>query len=139
MTRVLVDTSVWSLALRKREHTEPELKYVSRLSQILRDLQLVMIGPIRQEILSGLSDQRRYEEFRQKIAIVPDHPVSTQEYELAARFHNECRQHGIQGFHVDFLICAVAQNNGFRILTLDHDFLLYQQYVGITLEKVTDA
>ena len=139
MTRVLVDTSVWSLALRKKEHTQSEIRYISRLSEVIRDLHLVMIGPIRQEILSGLSDERKYEDLRQKIAVFPDHSISTHEYELAAKFHNECRRHGIQGSHIDYLICATAQNNGFSILTLDKDFLLYQEYVGIHLEEVSDV
>ena len=138
MNRVLVDTSVWSLALRKKEHTKFENTYVSRLSEVIRDLHIVMIGPIRQEILSGLSDERKYEDLRQKISVFPDHSISTHEYELAAKFHNECRRHGIQGSHIDYLLCAVAQNNDFRILTLDKDFMEYQEYVGIQLEKVAD-
>ena len=139
MTRVLVDTSVWSLALRKKEHTQSENGYVSRLSEVIRDLHLVMIGPIRQEILSGLSDERKYEDLRHKISVFPDHSISTHEYELAAKFHNECRRHGIQGSHIDYLICAVAQNNDFRILTLDKDFRQYQEYVGIQLEDISDV
>ena len=139
MTRVLVDTSVWSLALRKKEHTRSETNYVLRLSEVIRDLHLVMIGPIRQEILSGLSDERKYEDLRQKISVFPDHSISTRDYELAAKFHNECRRHGIQGSHIDYLICAVAQNNGFQILTLDKDFRQYQEYVGIQLAKMSDV
>ena len=98
-----------------------------------------MIGPIRQEILSGLSDEKKYEDLRQKISVFPDHSISTKEYELAARFHNECRRHGIQGSHIDYLICAVAQTNEFRILTLDNDFVQYQEYVGIQLEEVSSV
>jgi len=139
MTRVLVDTSVWSLALRKKEHTQSENNYIFRLSEVIRDLHLVMIGPIRQEILSGLSDEKKYEDLRQKISVFPDHSISTKEYELAARFHNECRRHGIQGSHIDYLICAVAQTNEFRILTLDNDFVQYQEYVGIQLEEVSSV
>jgi len=139
MTRVLVDTSVWSLALRKKTHTSAEAVYVARLSEVIRELHLVMIGPVRQEILSGLSEDRRYEELREKLSIFPDHPISTYEYELAARFHNECRRHGIQGSHTDYLICAVAHANGFRIFTLDNDFAQYQEFVGIQLEAVSDV
>ena len=139
MTRVLVDTSVWSLALRKKEHSSAESNYVHHLAEAIRDLRIVMIGPIRQEILSGLSDEKKYEDLRQKMSIFPDHPVETYEYELAAKFNNECRRHGIQGSHVDYLICAVAQNNAFPIFTLDKDFIQYQEYVGIQLEKVSDV
>ena len=68
-----------------------------------------------------------------------DHTIATYEYELAAKFHNNCRRHGIQGSHTDYLICAVAQNNAFRIFTLDKDFIQYQKHVGIQLEKVLDV
>jgi predicted nucleic acid-binding protein len=136
VTHVLVDTSVWSLALRRTTPSADDEKLVLRLSEIIRDLRLVMIGPIRQEIFSGLSEERKHEDLRQRLSIFPDHAISTHEYELAARFHNDCRRNGIQGSHTDFLICAVAQNNGFRVLTVDKDFLRYQKHVSITLEGV---
>ena len=51
--KVLIDTSVWSLALEKRK-TDYELALITYVSEIVRDLRAVMIGPIRQEILSGI-------------------------------------------------------------------------------------
>ena len=48
-----------------------------RLSEVIRDLHLVMIGPIRQEILSGLSDERKYEDLKQKISVFSDYSIST--------------------------------------------------------------
>ncbi len=51
----------------------------------------------------------------------------------AARFFNTCRTHGVQGSHIDFLISAVAANNGFAILTLDNDFSRYAQFINLSL------
>jgi predicted nucleic acid-binding protein len=135
MTRILVDTSVWSLALRKKERSQSEEILISRLSEIIRDIQLVMIGPIRQEILSGISDKTKFEELKDKISIFRDFEIHTRDYELAAVFYNECRRNGVQGSHIDFLICAVAHNNGLKILSLDNDFRNYQEYIGIDLEE----
>ena len=132
--RVLVDTSVWSLALRKKARSTDEEAVVDRLSAIIRDLHLVMIGPIRQEILSGISDNARFEELRGKISVFPDFDITTADYELAAKFNNECRKNGIQGSHTDYLICSVAQNNNMSILTLDKDFQRYKEYIGIRIE-----
>lgn len=56
MKWVLVHTSVWSLALSKKERTEEEQKIVSYLSKLIGNLAVVLIGPIRQEILSGVSN-----------------------------------------------------------------------------------
>ena len=133
--RVLVDTSVWSLAFRKKNKTEDESKIVNYLSKLVRDLHVVIIGPIRQEILSGISDEIKFMDMQNKLSIYTDWPIETEDYELAAKFFNECRKKGIQGSHIDFLICAVAFNNNFSVLTLDGDFEHYRKYTGIRLEK----
>lgn len=136
MRRVLVDTSVWSLALRKKDTTESEQRIIAQLSKLILDLDLVMIGPIRQEILSGISDQKMFLTLRERLSIFEDFPITTHDYEVAAEFCNECRKHGIQGSHIDFLICAVAVNHDMSILTLDQDFLDYRTYIKLRLEKV---
>jgi hypothetical protein len=53
---ILVDTSVWSLALRRRpEHlNDAEQKIVSDWTQLALEGEVVLIGPIRQEVLSGI-------------------------------------------------------------------------------------
>lgn len=133
--KVIVDTSVWSLAFRKKDKTEEELKLVNYLSKLIRDLRVVMIGPIRQEILSGISNEAKFIKMQDSLSAFFDWSTETEDYELAARFYNECRKNGIQGSHIDYLICAVAFNNNFSILTLDKDFEIYQKYTGIVLDK----
>ena len=134
---VLVDTSVWSLALRKEDKSEADTRKITQLTKLVRDLDLVMIGPIRQEILSGISEKKRFEELRSKISIFEDFKLQTADYEMAAQFYNECRKNGIQGSHIDFLLCAVASNNNMSIFTLDKDFLGYKNYLPIRLEKIS--
>ncbi len=136
MTGLIVDTSVWSLALRKKERSESEERVVLRFAETIRELHLVLIGPIRQEILSGISSKEKYEELRTKLAVFSDHDLRTRDYELAAQFHNTCRKNGIQGSHTDYLICAVAHNNDFGIFTLDEDFSRYQKFIDIRIEPV---
>ena len=133
--RVIVDTSVWSLAFRKKEKTEIEIKLINYLSELVRDLRVVMIGPIRQEILSGISDEKKFVELQSKLSVFSDWSIETEDYELAAKYYNKCRKNGIQGSHIDYLICAVAFNSNFSILTLDNDFDNYKKYTEIVLEK----
>ena len=133
--RVIVDTSVWSLAFRKNDKTEYELKLINYLSGLVRDLRVVMIGPIRQEILSGISNETKFIEMQNKLSVFSDWSIETEDYELAAKFYNKCRTNGIQGSHIDYLICAVASNSNYSILTLDKDFTNYKKYTGITLEE----
>ena len=136
MKRILVDTSVWSLALRKKEKTDQEMRVINHLSKTINNLDMVIIGPIRQEILSGINDKKKYEELREKISIFEDFELHTYDYELAAELFNECRKHGIQGSHIDYLICAVAINNDMSILTLDNDFQLYKKHMKLKIEKI---
>ncbi len=133
--QVLVDTSVWSLAFRKKTKTAYEMILIDLLTEIIRDLRVVMIGPIRQEILSGISNEGKFIEMQTKLSVFRDWPLETRDYELAAKYFNDCRKHGIQGSHIDYLICSVASNNNFSILTLDDDFTLYQKHTNILLER----
>ena len=92
-----------------------------------------MIGPIRQEILSGISAQQKFEEMKNSLSVFPDISIITGDYEMAANFFNTCRSKGIQGSHINFLICAVAVSHDLTIFTLDNDFLNYKQHLSIKL------
>lgn len=127
--KVLIDTSVWSLALRKRPETAEEKKTVATLSDIIKDSRVAMIGAIRQELLSGISDKNKFEQLKEKMRAFEDLEITTEIYELAADFSNTCRRNGIQGSHTDFLICAVANHYGLSIFTLDKDFIMYKKHL----------
>ena len=92
------------------------------LINLIRNGRVTMIGPIRQEILSGISDLTTYMVLRQRLETFSDFEITTKDYETAAEYFNLCRKHGIQGSHIDYLICSVAVNNNFSILSLDKDF-----------------
>jgi len=126
---ILVDTPVWSLALRRKKPT----REARVLDDLLQDLQVAIIGPIRQELLSGIKRQEVYNKLRQSLAILDDLPVLTVDYETAAEFSNACRNKGIIGSHTDFLICAVAVRNDMLIWTTDRDFKNYQRCLPIKL------
>jgi len=131
--KVLVDTPVWSLALRKQSKTEADERAVKELTELVRESRVVMIGPIRQEILSGISDEGKFETLRQKLRAFDGEVLTTEHFELAASLSNRCRRQGIQGSHTDFLLCAVSVKGNHPIFTLDKDFDRYRGYVGIEL------
>ena len=58
------------------------------------------------------------------------------DYIQAAEFYNICRKNGVQGSHIDFLICAVAVRLSVEIYTTDKDFLNYQKHLPIKLYSV---
>jgi len=129
--KVLADTSVWSLALRRKEQTETTAK----LTKLIQSSLVVMIGPIRQELLSGISNNDSFLRLKSKLEAFEDFAIYTRDYETAAEFCNICRKHGIQGSHTDFLICAVAHYNDLLIFTTDKDFESYADYLPIRLLK----
>src|SRR5262245_65959563 len=126
---VLVDTSIWSQGLRRNVRTRsPESV---ELSELIRDGWAAMIGPIRQEILSGVKSERQFELLRDHLRAFPDTELTVEDFELAAHLSNRCRAHGVQGSNTDFLICAVAAHRGYSIFTTDEDFAAFARFVPI--------
>jgi predicted nucleic acid-binding protein len=130
---VLVDTAVWSLALRRQ--VRPEHASVSELTSLIEDRLVAMIGPVRQEILSGIKERAHFDRLRQHLRAFPDVEITSQDYEEAASFFNRCREKGIQGSNTDFLICAVAARHEFSIFTTDSDFEHFAHVLPIKLHQ----
>ena len=131
--KVMVDTSVWSLVLRRV--SQPDEDLAQELRGLVSDHLVQMIGPIRQELLSGIRDESQFERLARYLESFPDFPIVAAVYVSAARLFNTCRNRGIQGSNTDFLIAAVAVREGFSIFTTDRDFLLFAQHLPIVLHK----
>ena len=135
---ILVDTSIWSLALRRSGTlTEEDRLLVLELPELINEVRVVMIGPVRQELLSGISSHEQYFNLKKKLHSFEDLLLTREYYERAAEFYNLCRKNGVQGSQIDFLICATAAIAKIQIFTSDKDFLLYEKHVPITLYQPT--
>ncbi|MGB5615653.1 MAG: PIN domain-containing protein [Desulfobacterales bacterium] len=132
--KVIVDTSVWSLALRRDK--QASFSTVEELQHIIHDHRVQMIGPIRQEILSGIRSESQFKKLQKHLDSFPDLPILTEDYVAAAKLFNRCRSKGIQGSNTDFLICAVAVRNRFSIFTTDKDFELFSKHIQIILHRL---
>ncbi|MBC6452454.1 MAG: PIN domain-containing protein [Hormoscilla sp. SP5CHS1] len=130
--KVIIYTSVWSLTLRHNAPTD-EIAKVNLLRDLIADGRVVLLGAIRQEVLSGIRYPEQFARLRDYLHAFPDLELTTEDYELAAEFFNTCRRNGIQGSNTDFLICAVAHNRGYSIFTMDKDFENFQSYIPVTL------
>lgn len=129
--RVLVDTSVWSLALRRATHAlNPD---ADELKRLITSHLTEIIGPIRQELLSGVRNQVQLDLLESRLACFPDLPLHAEDYVTAAKMFNLCRAKGIQGSNTDFLICAVAVRHDFAIFTTDGDFRLFAKCLPIVI------
>ena len=119
---VLADTSVWSLALRRRKTVQlnrEETRLTTLLADAITDGSIVMIGPIRQELLSGIKEEAQFRKLRAALSAYRDEAIGTRDFEEAARLYNLCRSRGMECGPFDILICAVAWLRGWKVLTND--------------------
>ena len=129
--KVLVDTSVWSIALRRRKPSANPA--VEELRSLIDQGRVAMIGVIRQELLSGIRTLEAFDRLRDNLRPFSDEQLETADFERAAEHFNTCRANGIQGSNTDFLICAVAERRNLPILTTDADFTRFAQVLPIAL------
>ena len=131
--KVIVDTSVWSLVLRRQQ---PNRLLANKLRDLITDGRVILIGAIRQEILSGIEHQHQYDKLRDNLRAFPNLLLDVEDYELAAEYFNICRRNGVRGSNTDFLICAIASRKNYEIYTTDKDFINFSQHLSINLSKL---
>ena len=127
--KVIVDTSVWSLALRRPQQKHSAI--ASKLRDLINDSRVILLGSVRQEILSGIKHQEQFDKLKSNLQAFPNLLLDIEDYELAADYSNTCRRNGIQGANTDFQICATATRRNYEIFTTDKDFINFSQYLPI--------
>ena len=118
---------------------EEDRALVDELHELIDDVRVAMIGPIRQELLSGIASQAQFEALKEKLQAFEDLPLGRDDHERAAGFYNTCRSYGVLGSQADLLICAVGTGMGIPIFTSDKEFLLYAQHLPISLHRPAGA
>lgn len=132
--KVIVDTSVWSLALRRQKQQTNSI--ANRLRDLIADGRVILLGAVRQEILSGIKHQKQFDKLKNRLKAFPNLKLDAEDYELAAEYFNICRRHGVQGANTDFSICATANRRNYEIFTTDRDFINFSQYLPIVLTQL---
>ena len=135
--KVIIDTCIWSLALRRKENQTNG--HVKELKELIKEVRAQLIGPVRQEILSGVKSKRQFDTLKNHLSAFTDLTLSTGDYELAAEYYNTARENGIQGSNTDFLLCAVSVRHGMPIFTIDEDFIHIQRVMPIKLHPIRMA
>jgi len=135
---VLVDTTVWSLALRRRREklSLDEQSRVGEWGELAESGRAVLMGPIRQEVLSGIREEKVFTILQERLSEFRSLEVLPGDYDQAARFFNVCRSRGIAGTPIDMLICATAFRYELPIFTTDPDFPQYARHVPIRLHSL---
>ncbi|MCB1143037.1 MAG: PIN domain-containing protein [Leptospiraceae bacterium] len=131
----MVDTSVWSLSLRRTNEklSASEEMIRSELIDLIQNNQAVILGVIKQELLSGIRFRNQFQKLKEKLSFFPDLEILSEDFEKAAEFYNSCKAKGVTGTSIDFLICSVSHRLQYPVFTLDRDFENYRKILPIEL------
>lgn len=117
---LFVDTSVWSLALRR--DAPPDLPEVHQLRHTLDAGSAYSTGLVLQELLQGFSRPKAYAAIVRHFAAVPLLIPDRQDHIDAAELRNTCRRKGVQVGTIDALLAQLCIRHGLTMLTTDKDF-----------------
>ncbi len=131
--KIIIDTCIWSIALRRNEPQSNE--YVEELKELIKEVRAQLVGPVRQELLSGIKSKKQFNLLRSHLAAYDDLELEGEDYELAAEYFNTARKKGIQGSNTDFLICAISTRRNMPILTTDKDFSNFKAVLPVKLHS----
>ena len=129
---LLVDTSVWSLALRRdASAAEPEV-------QALKDALLgadvvVTTGLVLQELLQGFSGPKACAQIIERFAALPLLQPDREDHIAAAALRNTCRRAGVQVGTVDALLALLCIRHDLVLLSTDNDFALAAKHCPLRI------
>lgn len=117
-----VDTSVWSLALR-RDHpaSSPEVEILARALEAGDTV--CTTGLVLQELLQGFTGPKAREQIIERFTALPYLSPDRSDYIQAAELRNTCRRAGIQIGTIDALLAQLCIRHQLTLLTTDGDFL----------------
>jgi len=132
--KILVDTSVWSLALRRGEGAKnKEAEILKRLIADGEDI--FLLGIILQEVLQGIKRQRDFKALKEYFQPFPLIDIKREDYINAAMLKNRLMKKGIQASTVDALIASVAVAYDCLLFTADSDFVHIGKHTDLKLLK----
>lgn len=127
---LLVDTSVWSLALRRdNESFTPQVAALQ--AALTGGESVVTTGLILQELLQVFAGPRAHKELVQRFAALPLIVPDRRDYIDAAGLRNLCRRASVQLGTIDALLTQLCIRHELTMLTTDNDFSLAAEYCAL--------
>lgn len=118
---LFVDTSAWSLALRRDPPLDAPV--VSRLRVALETGEAVVTtGIVLQELLQGFHGARARAAIIERFAALPMVVPDRADHIAAAELRTLCGQRGVQVATIDALLAAICIRHDLTMLTADRDF-----------------
>lgn len=135
---IVVDTSVWSRALRRSSRATPDPAALLLVRLIEDHEQLGIPGIVYQELLSGVRDPEHFRRLQTALAPFEVLLAGQQDHLLAAGIANSCRARGVATSTPDALIAAMAASRAATLLTADRDFVRMAECSPFRVQFVPD-
>ena len=137
---IVVDTSVWSLAFRRRARPGDEPKVVSLLRRMIKDDQpLAVPGIVFQELLTGVRDVSQARKLQRILDGFPLLLATKDDHVEAAKISTACRKGGVAAATVDCLIAAQCISSNSQLLTTDEDFQRIALHAALNLYPIPEG
>jgi predicted nucleic acid-binding protein len=133
---LFVDTSVWSLALRRDAPvTAPEIE---ALKHALESGQAVVTtGLVLQELLQGFTGPRARKQIIERFSALPLISPDRHDHIEAADLRNRCRRAGIQVGTIDAILAQLCIRHELVLLSTDKDFLGIAAHAPLKIWKAS--
>lgn len=131
---LLVDTSVWSLALRRNS-----LSSSTEVRALVRAIEtgetILTTGLVLQELLQGFSGPKAREQILDRFSAIPLLAPDRDDHIEAAELRNRCRRAGIQVGTIDALLAELCIHHELTMLTTDNDFTHIANHCALKVWK----
>jgi predicted nucleic acid-binding protein len=131
---LFVDTSVWSLALRR-----DSLSSTAEVRALVRAIEtgetILTAGLVLQELLQGFSGPKAREQILDRFSAIPLLAPDRDDHIGAAGLRNRCRRVGVQIGTIDALLAELCIRHGLTMLTTDNDFTHVAEHCALKVWK----
>lgn len=133
---LFVDTSVWSLALRRDK--APSIAEVHALIQAIESGDtIVATGLVLQELLQGFSAPKARDQILDRFSAVPLLMPDRDDHIAAAELRNRCRRGGVEVGTIDGLLAQLCIRHDLTMLTTDNDFKHVANHSTLRIWKIS--
>jgi len=133
--KILIDTSIWSLALRRQSGVvNPESVMLRTLIEQGEDIHL--LGIILQEVLQGIKNPKDFHILKDYLDAFPLIELTREDYIKAAELKNRLIKKGKQISTIDALIASASISNSCYLFTTDKDFEHIAQHSSLKLFRM---
>lgn len=135
---LLVDTSVWSLALRRNDPgTEPAV--MALYEALLGAEAVVTTGLVLQELLQGFTGPKAASTIVERFRALPLIQPDRQDHIGAAEVRNACRRAGVQIGTIDALLIQLCGRHELTLLSTDKDFVHAARHLPFKMWQAVGA